>query len=337
MSGNADPAPHGSALRASTSRGAAVAAVWLIGVGMVLLVQRLTGWPWTEAWPLFVIMVGVGSLASLLLGWRARGRWLFELGGPLFLTAVGVLLLMSTTGVLGADVGELVTDWWPVALIAFGLWFLLFAAWPRGRPSSDGNRLSIPLAGTPDASIRLRFGGGELTAGAAPRGVLLDGEFEAAPARAREGGPGRWEVEPESPMTWVWWERMPRWHIGLTTEVPLELQLEIGAAKTRLDLSETKLRRLRINTGASDTRIRLPKAAGETFVRAEGGAAGLTLEVPLGVAARVHSQMVLGSTDVDPRFPRTADGWESPDWRSAANRVEIEIRGGIGSARVVAA
>jgi hypothetical protein len=55
------------------------------------------------------------------------------------------------------------------------------------------------------------------------------------------------------------------------------------------------------------------------------------------VAARVHSRMALGSTTVDPRFPRTVDGWESADWGSAANRVEIEIQGGVGSARVVAA
>jgi hypothetical protein len=324
-----------SARRGGT--GAAIGAVWLIGVGIVLLVQQLTGWSWTEAWPLFLILVGVASLVSVLVGWRRRGRWLFELGWPLFLTAAGVLLLMSTTGGLGVGVGELIAQWWPVALIAFGLWFLLFAVWPAGRSPTDGNRVSIPLAGAADASVKVRFGGGELTAGPAQSGILLSGEFEAGPARTRETGPGRWELEPESPVNWPWWERTPRWQIGLTTEVPLELRLEIGAAKTRMDLTETRLRRLRIGTGASDTRIRLPRAAGETFVRADGGAASLTFEVPASVAARVHSRMALGSTTVDPRFPRTVDGWESPDWGSAANRVEIEIQGGVGSARVVAA
>jgi hypothetical protein len=303
---------------------------------VVLLVQQLTDWPWTEAWPLWVILVGVAGLASTLLRWRGRDRWLFELGWPLFLTAAGGLLLLSTTGALGVEVGELIGDWWPVALIFLGAWFLLFAAWPTGRPSSGASQASIPLAEAPDASIRLRFGGGELSAGAAPAGVLLSGEFEGAAARTREMGPNRWELEPESIMTWAWPERTPRWHIGFTTEVPLELRLEVGAAKTRLDLSATLLRRLRLNTGASDTVIRLPWAAGETFVRAEGGAAALTLEIPSGVAARIRSRMALGSTTVDDRFPRTPDGWESPDWSSAINRVEIEIQGGVGSARVAA-
>jgi hypothetical protein len=36
------------------------------------------------------------------------------------------------------------------------------------------------------------------------------------------------------------------------------------------------------------------------------------------------------------RFPRNAagTGWESPDFGSAANRVEIEVRGGVGSVSV---
>jgi hypothetical protein len=124
--------------------------------------------------------------------------------------------------------------------------------------------------------------------------------------------------------------------VGLTTEAPLELQLESGAARTRLDLAEHQLRRLRISTGASDTRVVLPRAAGETFVKAEGGAAALTFEVPAGVAARIRSRMALGSTNVDTaRFPKVVDGWESPDWGTATNRVEIDIQGGVGSASVV--
>ncbi|HEX5579748.1 MAG TPA: DUF5668 domain-containing protein, partial [Candidatus Limnocylindria bacterium] len=212
MSANSGPVARGAATRGSISRGAAIGAIWLIGVGTVLLVQQLMGWPWVEAWPLFIILVGVASLASVMIGWRARGRWLFELGGPLLLTAVGAVLLLSTTGALGEDTGALIARWWPVVLIALGLWFLLFAAWPGTRPSSEGNQLSIPLAGTPEASIRVRFGGGELTAGPAPRGTLLDGSFEAVPARAWESAPGRWELESESPITWAWWDRAPRWH-----------------------------------------------------------------------------------------------------------------------------
>ena len=40
----------------------------------------------------------------------------------------------------------------------------------------------------------------------------------------------------------------------------------------------------------------------------------MAVEIPVGVAARIRSQVGLGSTSVDTvRFPRTPDGWESAD------------------------
>jgi len=47
--------------------------------------------------------------------------------------------------------------------------------------------------------------------------------------------------------------------------------------------------------------------------------------------------MTLASSEIDlVRFPRSAagDAWESPDFAGAANRVEIEVRGGVGSLSV---
>jgi hypothetical protein len=55
------------------------------------------------------------------------------------------------------------------------------------------------------------------------------------------------------------------------------------------------------------------------------------------VSARIKSLKVIGSTSVDEsRFPKTASGrWESPDYGSATNRVELEVSGGVGSVRVI--
>lgn len=314
--------------------GAIIGATWLIGLGLVFLLQQTLDLSWGEAWPLFVILAGAAGLVSLFVSpWR--GARLVGVGWPVFLIVVGVLLLLSTTGMLGIGVGELVSRWWPVALIALGAWFLLMAAvpWTRGREGDF--RVDVPLAGAAEASVKVRFGGGELFIGPAPSGRLLTGALEEAPAVTRQTGPGRIEIEPQSPHAWRW-QSTPRWELGVPGEVPLELEVESGAARGRYDLSATLLRRLRIATGASDTRVVLPRAAGETTVRAEGGAAALTFEVPAGVAARIHSMMALGSTQVDEsRFPRAGKGWESPDWGSAPNRVEIDVQGGVGSVRVV--
>ena len=61
----------------------------------------------------------------------------------------------------------------------------------------------------------------------------------------------------------------------------------------------------------------------------------LTLEVPSGVAARIHSRMALGAArSTRPASRALAEGYESPDYASAANRVDIDISGGVGSVKV---
>ncbi len=100
--------------------------------------------------------------------------------------------------------------------------------------------------------------------------------------------------------------------------------MDAGASKSVLDLTDVRLRRLELHTGASETHVHLPRAAGATEFRAETG-----------VAARIRVRMALGSTEVDvARFPRTADGYESTDYGIAPNRVEIDVQGGVGSVRI---
>ena len=60
-----------------SQRGAFIGATWLIGLGVVFLVRELQGWSWAQAWPLFVILVGVATFVSTVLSWRPSiaGIW----------------------------------------------------------------------------------------------------------------------------------------------------------------------------------------------------------------------------------------------------------------------
>ncbi len=197
---------------------------------------------------------------------------------------------------------------------------------------------SIDLAGATAADVTLSFGAGDLTiVGPAATGKLLDGTFRGG-VRREDGGPGT--VKLSTPADRIWsapWDRPPfEWNIGLTAEVPLRLSIESGAARTNAVLTELRITELRVRTGASDTSISLPRAAGETRVDAQGGAAALRFRVPDGVAIRIRSQMALGSIDIDElRFPRDpAGGWVSPGYATAANRIELGLQGGLGSISV---
>lgn len=318
----------------STPRaGTLIAAIWLIGLGVIFLVQQTMGIPWSEAWPLFIVMVGATGLVSVLLQGRGARALFAGLAWPVTCLAVGIVLFLSTTGRLGAEPGDLVAHWWPAALILFGGWLLLAAAIPGASAPAD-QQLSTPLAGATEASVRIKFGGGELSVEHGPDEMLVSGEFRGGVIR-RSVGPGRVELEQEA---WHWpWGRdeWPRWRVGLTGAVPMDLMVEGGASKTLLDLRELCIRNLAIKTGASETRVTLPQAAGVTSVRSDSGVAAVFFDVPTGVAARIRTKMGLGGSDIDTeRFPRVGDVWESPDFATAANRVEIEAQGGLGSVTV---
>lgn len=312
-------------------RGSLVGATWLIGLGIVFLVRDAMDWSWGQAWPLFLILVGVAGAISALINGIGRSNILWALTWPVAWIAIGTILLASTTGNLAAGPVELIAEWWPWVLVILGIWFLIGAFVPGGRAVEA---LVVPLGDARQAKVDIRFGAGELAIHRAAPGALVDGSYPGG-VRHRTLGPGHVEIEQDLDGI-PWLDRDSRWDVGLTGEVPLDLRLDVGAYRGLIDLSDLRLATLDLHTGASETRVRLPRSAGATSVTAQAGAASLTIEVPDGVAARIRSRMALGSNQVDPaRFPRIGDIYQSLDYGTAANRVDIDVRGGVGSLRVV--
>lgn len=316
----------------SPRHGLAVGGTWLIGLGVVFLVQQGMGWSWAEAWPLFLILAGVASAISALAGGLRGLSTLWLVTWPVAWVVVGALLLASTTGGLGVQPGTLIAEWWPWGLLVLGVWFLIGAFVGGGRQMEE---LVVPLNGAEQAQVQIKFGAGELATHMAAPGNLVDGTFSGG-VKHRMSGPGRIELVQDLDGGLPWFDRDSRWDVGLPADVPLQPRLETGACRESIDLGDLRVTRLELHTGASETRIRLPRAAGSTSVKAEAGAAALTIEVPAGVAARIHSRMALGSSQIDPaRFPRFGDDYQSPDYGTAANRVDIDVQGGIGQLKVV--
>ncbi len=316
----------------STRNGAVVAGAWLIALGLVFLARDAWDLGWGEAWPLFLVAVGVASLISSLVGYPRLSAGAWSLLWPLAWIGVGAALFAATTGRIDTGPGELVSRWWPVALVIAGAWFLIAAIWPR--KATDLETLELPLAGAQRAEARITFGAGELSIGRGRPGMLVTGRFEGG-ALYRTAGPGYVEVKPDTGGGWPMTGQAFRWDIGLTGEVPLDLRLDTGASRAVIDLGDLRIRLLEIRTGASETRVRLPARAGQTWVRTETGVSSLSLEVPHGVAARIRTRMALGRTDVDERrFPRMVDGYMSPDYEGNPNRVDIDVQGGVGAVSI---
>jgi len=199
--------------------------------------------------------------------------------------------------------------------------------------SAPNETLSIPIDGLVQAQVRIGFGGGELTIRPAAPGMLIGGTFEGGVAETSRV-PGMVELEPLHPGSpFLTWEGV-RWDVGVTGEIPVDLRLDTGANRSMIDLSALRIRHLELHTGASETRIRLP-AGGQTAVRIDCGFAAVSMSVPPAVAARIGGKISLGATEVDEgRFPRFGEGWQSRDYETALDRVDISIAGGFGSVRI---
>lgn len=311
-----------------------VGGVWLIGLGLIFLVQQAFELPWSEAWPMFLILAGVAGAIPMLFtrsygpaGWV---RWIW----PILLVVLGVAFLLSNTGVWEVSVGELLRAWWPLILIGIGALFLIGAFTSGGRRDAGGTlSLDVPASGR--AEVVLRFGAGQLRVGPGDVGKLLEGDFVGGVAWKRPSAE-RVELSPDMERgVWPWTGQRLDWDVRLSPDVALDLRIEGGASRSELDLRTLRVRRLDLRTGASQTTVTLPER-GVTAVSADAGAAQLIFTVPAGVAASIRSQMVVGSTEIDQgRFPRTDSGRnESPDFATNPNRVEIEVRGGMGNVRI---
>lgn len=255
----------------------------------------------------------------------------------ILLLGIGALLLLDNMGTLDPlNVGawDLI---WPLVLIYLGIWVLWNVQ--SGADQFETEELAIPLEGAEVAHLTLDYGAGRLTVqSAAEAGNLLDGTFDGVRHEVRREA-GRVDVTLASPSVtfgpWPWGPapgQPRRWALNLSDAVPLTLDLDTGASDAHLDLTDLRVTRLSLSTGASTTRIDLPRNAGATEVRGSSGASTLRIHVPEGVAARIRTSGALASVNVDrKRFPRQEGVYQSPNYETAENKVDIQLDMGAGT------
>ena len=124
------------------------------------------------------------------------------------------------------------------------------------------------------------------------------------------------------------------WDVALNAGVPIALKLNLGANKSDLDLRDLNITDLNIDTGASDTKITLP-SKGHFRADLDLGAASLEIVVPEGLSARIHASLGAADMKVDAsRFPRHDKYYQSPDYDTAANSVDMTIDAGAASIKI---
>lgn len=255
------------------------------------------------------------------------------------LVIFGFILLADNLGLFG-DINLWAFIWpliGPLFLILLGAWILFGHFSRKALEIKTGN---IPLGDAQNAHVRLQHGAGRLfvSAGSLP-GDLLNGEFSGGVEMDVQRSSGRLTARLHSPASsfpfnWVPGDSLD-WTVRLGEDIPLELVIETGASDSELDLSHLQVQDFHLKSGASSVEIHLPGNTRLTRVNIEAGAAAVNLHIPPGVAASIQSSSALASLDIDQeRFPSYGQGYRSPDYDTADNRVDIKIQMGVGSVSV---
>jgi hypothetical protein len=251
------------------------------------------------------------------------------------LVLLGGLFLLQAQGLITDVFGWFL----PIIFILIGAWIIFGRFLPSSLP--DGETFSIDLQGAAKVDLDFDHGAGMvMLTGGAPMGVALIGSQALGMDVKSHLAGDSLTVDLNAGPTFIPFigPESGEWRFQVTQEVPVNLKVDSGASSLDFDFTAVKLAFLGVDTGASSLKVKLPAAAGHTLVNVESGAATIEMIVPEGVAARIRLEQGASTIQVDEkRFPLvTSMGhlYQSPDYDSAANKVEINLEGGANSVKV---
>jgi len=261
-------------------------------------------------------------------GYLFWGVALILVGGLLLADDIGIKL---PNGMSAADL------FWPIALVLLGMW-VLAGVFFQG--NADVQTASIDLQGARTATLRISHGAGELKirSGAAAN-ELMHGTFTGGLDHKADRNGDRLEVRLRPARDLMDFPFLgPRfrldWDLALNRDVPTELTLNLGANKSTLDLHDLSITDLKLDTGASDTNLILP-ARGRYRADLDLGAASIEISIPDGLSARIRAELGAADLQLDgARFLYNGRYYQSSDFDSAANAVDLSIDAGAASIRI---
>jgi len=308
------------------ARSSVVVPLLLIGVGALFLLSRwypdFNPWPvvW-KYWPLLLILIGAGMF------WDVAQKRNDPEHAPAFPvgSTIGTLIFLLVMGYLI----------WHVRGLAHRDWMNVSAGSGHREHQSE----VVELKGAKAVHMNVHMPSGELhIEGGAEH--LLEAEFSQGPSWGTpnieysvENGEGNLTINQESVGKFVT-HSDNTWRLKTTDQVPLDLEVDIGAGQANLNLSKVDLTKLELNIGAGQANVDLTgERAKDLEATIHGGVGEAIVRLPktIGVTATVHGG--LGSVDV--HGLKQEDGQYVNDaYGKAPNTIHLTVEGGIGHIRL---
>jgi DNA-binding MarR family transcriptional regulator len=194
---------------------------------------------------------------------------------------------------------------------------------------------SAPLGDLHAASLVVARGAAHLLVGSCDDDRLYRASFVRNPASIKVDG-GRVELTQKHGFMGF---TANGGRLELSERLPWSIMVRGGAHRLECDLRRLQLAAFDIVGGTSETSVRLPPPSGTVAVKITGGISKLRLLPPAQVPFRLLAKGGCSQLVVD-RMQLGAVGgamrWESPEFASATDRYDFEIRGGASELSIVA-
>jgi hypothetical protein len=184
---------------------------------------------------------------------------------------------------------------------------------------------TVALEGATRVEVTLNMNAGELNVRGADQAALLEASFEYNRDRDRPvvdyrrfGDKGTLQVRRARRHGISIGRVRNRWDLSLSNAVPIDLDINLGAGQSDLDLRGLKLRRVEIDMGVGEMTLDLQGHHQESF------------DVPADVGVRVHVDGGLGSINAH-GLTKQGGAYVNEAYGRSAVTIEVDIDAGIGS------
>jgi hypothetical protein len=122
-----------------------------------------------------------------------------------------------------------------------------------------------------------------------------------------------------------------RLDIKLNDKPVWDIELNLGAAKANFDFSRFKVSRILLETGATETKIRIGDKLDRVNVDVEMGAASLQIYIPSEFECKLTGDMVFVAKDIPGMIKRGRGYYTTSDYEFADKKIKINVDGGVAS------
>lgn len=236
--------------------------------------------------------------------------------------------------------------WLPVAVIASCILAALATAACSiaTGPSVGETRTiskSIPLGPQKSVIVDIKMGAGKVTVGAGTSD-LMNADFtynvDAWKPEVRyevSGDQGRLTIAQPSGSRNYSGSKRYDWDVRLNAQIPMGMNIDMGAGKAVLNLAGLDLSQLNVNMGAGEADIDLDGSwKHDLAASVHGGVGKATLHLPSDVGVRATVQGGLGAIHAE-GFSRDGDIYTNSVYGKSKVNLNVNVQGGMGEVNLV--